>query len=122
MRSLPRLSVLLLCLGVGLGRAHAADPFVAGIEDMPLMPGLTQLAERNVVFDAPSGRIVEAYAEGQVGREAVRSFYARTLPQLGWHGQGSDRYVREGETLRIEFPDARPGGSRVLVRFFLSPG
>jgi hypothetical protein len=122
MRSLPRLVALLLCLGLGLGRALAADPFVAGIDDMPLMPGLTQLAERNVVFDAPSGRIVEAYAEGTVGRDAVRSFYARTLPQLGWRGQGGDRYVREGETLRLEFPEAHPGGNRVLVRFFLAPG
>lgn len=122
MRSFPRLVALLLSLGLGFGLAHAADPFVAGIDDMPLMPGLVQLAERNVVFDAPSGRIVEAYAEGSVARDAVRSFYARTLPQLGWRGQGGDRYVREGETLRLEFPDARAGGNRVLVRFFLSPG
>ncbi len=122
MRSFPRLAALFICLGLGLGHAHGADPFVAGIDDMPLMPGLTQLADRNVVFDAPSGRIVEAYAEGSVARDAVRSFYARTLPQLGWRGQGGDRYLREGETLRLEFPDARRGSDRVLVRFFLSPG
>lgn len=120
MRSLPRLLGLLF--GLGFGRALAADPFVNGIDDMPLMPGLTQLADRNAVFDTPSGRIIEVYAEGEVGREAVRSFYAQTLPQLGWRGQGSDRYVREGETLRLEFPDARPGGRRILIRFFLSPG
>src|SRR5687767_6333818 len=122
MRSLPRLVALFICLGLGLGHARGADPFVAGIDDMPLMPGLTQSADRNVVFDAPSGRIVEAYAEGSVERDAVRNFYARTLPQLGWRGQGGDRYVREGETLRLEFPDARGGPGRVLVRFFLSPG
>ena len=87
---------------------------------MPLMPGLTQRIDRNVVFDAPSGRIVEAYAEGGVARDAVRNFYARTLPQLGWRQRG-DLYVRDGETLRLEFPDARPGGGTV-VRFFLSPG
>jgi len=121
MRSLPRL-LLLACLGLaGLGRAAATDSFVVGIDDMPLMPGLTQLADRNVVFDAPSGRIVEAYAEGPIAREAVRNFYARTLPQLGWRTQGADHYVRDGETLRLEFPGARPGG-RTMVRFFLSPG
>lgn len=122
MRRFPRLVALLICLGWGLGHAHATDSFVAGIDDMPLMPGLVQLADRNVVFDAPSGRIVEAYAEGSVTRDAVRSFYARTLPQLGWRGQGGDRYVREGEILRLEFPDGRGGANRVLVRFFLSPG
>ena len=122
MRSFPRVAAFLLCLGLGLGYARAADPFVAGIEDMPLMPGLTQLGERNIVFDAPSGRIVEAYAEGGVAREAVRSFYARTLPQLGWRRLGGDRYVREGETLRLEFPGPRNGADRLIVRFFLSPG
>jgi hypothetical protein len=122
MRSLPRIGAFFLCLGLSLGPALAGDLFVSGIEDMPLMPGLTQLTERNVLFDAPSGRIVEAYAEGRVAREAVRSFYARTLPQLGWRGQGSDRYVREGETLRLEFQDTHAAGNRVLVCFFLSPG
>jgi hypothetical protein len=122
MRSPPRCLALSFCLGLSLGPVLAAEPFVSGIDDMPLMPGLTQLVERNVVFDAPSGRIVEAYAEGSVARDAVRSFYARTLPQLGWRGQGGDRYVREGEILRLEFPDARAGGNRVIVRFFLSPG
>jgi hypothetical protein len=122
MRRVLRLALLPLCLGLGLGAARAAEAFVAGIDDMPLMPGLTQLTDRNVVFDAPSGRIVEAYAEGGVARDAVRNFYARTLPQLGWRGQGADSYVREGETLRLEFPAARGGANRVLVRFFLSPG
>ncbi len=121
MRNLPRLLFLVIFLGMaGLGPADAADSFIAGIDDMPLMPGLTQLADRNVVFDAPSGRIVEAYAEGPVAREAVHSFYARTLPQLGWRKRGGALYVRDGETLRLEFPAARPGG-RTTVRFFLSP-
>lgn len=121
MRSAPRLLILFVCLVLGLGRAAASGPFVIGIDDLPLMPGLTQLADRNVVFDAPSGRIVEAYATGAVAAEAVREFYAGTLPQLGWRGIGGDRYVREGETLRLEFPDA-PADDRVLVRFYLSPG
>jgi hypothetical protein len=121
MRSLPRFLLVLFCLGAaGIGRAGAVDSFVSGIDDMPLMPGLRQLVERNVVFDAPSGRIVEAYAEGQVARDAVRRFYARTLPQLGWRKRTGDFYSREGETLRLEFPDARSGGI-TTVRFFLSP-
>lgn len=121
MRSLPRLLFLVICLGLAsLGRAGATDSFIAGIDDMPLMPGLTQLTDRNVVFDAPSGRIIEAYAEGPVAREAVRSFYARTLPQLGWRQRNGELYVRDGETLRLEFPGAQSGG-RTMVRFFLSP-
>ncbi|HEX6977803.1 MAG TPA: hypothetical protein VF342_00755 [Alphaproteobacteria bacterium] len=105
------------------GMAVAADRFVIGIEDMPLMPGLVVLADRGVVFDAPAGRIIEAYAEGAVARDSVRDFYARTLPQLGWRATGPDRFVREGETLRLEFLDPREGadGRRLMVRFFISP-
>lgn len=88
------------------------------------MPGLAQVTDRATIFDAPAGRVVEAYAEGAVGRDAVRAFYARTLPQLGWRADGADRYAREGETLRLEFPEAWPDSApnRLLVRFFLSPG
>lgn len=103
--------------------AGAAQPFVAGFEDLPLMPGLTQIPDAGVVFDTPSGRIVEAYAEGPVAREEVTAFYARTLPQLGWEPAGEARYRREGELLRLEFTEAggaQPGAS-LTVRFYMAP-
>ncbi len=104
----------------------AADAFVSGINDLPLMPGLRALPDDSTVFDAPAGRVVEAWAEGSVAREAVLSFYATTLPQLGWSATGSDLFRREGETLRLEFPLAGPRGNRasgtLLIRFYLSPG
>jgi hypothetical protein len=107
--------------------AVAADAFVAGINDLPLMPGLKALPAEGTVFDAPSGRVVEAWAEGAVAREAVLSFYMRTLPQLGWRTAGPDLFRREGEALRLEFPAASPRGTRaasgtLLIRFYLSPG
>ena len=125
-RAAPRLSLtlwlVLLCFVAAPGQA--GDRFIAGMEDVPLMPGLSQLIDGEVVFDAPSGRIVEVYAEGAVARDAVRAFYARTLPQLGWRASGADSYAREGETFRLEFPDRRRGAGpeRLIVRFFLSPG
>lgn len=106
--------------------AGAADGFVAGIDDLPLMPGLRALPGEGTVFDAPGGRVVEAWAEGPASREAVLSFYGRTLPQLGWTALEPSLFRREGEALRLEFPPARPGGAaasgRLLVRFYLSPG
>jgi len=106
--------------------ALAADGFVAGINDLPLMPGLRALPADGTVFDAPAGRVVEAWAEGTLARDAVLSFYASTLPQLGWRAAGPDLFRREGEILRLEFPAAGPRGNRasgtLLIRFYLSPG
>lgn len=117
---------LLLALAFFAAASAAAEGFVAGISDLPLMPGLRPLAGEGMVFDVPGGRIVEAWAEGSTDREAVLSFYGTTLPQLGWTASGPSVFRREGEALRVEFPVAGPGGrqtaDRLYVRFYLSPG
>jgi hypothetical protein len=104
----------------------AAEAFVTGVEDLPLMPGLQSMATENVVFDAPGGRIVESWAEGSVTRDAVLAFYASTLPQLGWTQTAPHSFRREGELLQLEFPASSPLGPRLagalVVRFYLSPG
>ena len=106
--------------------ATAADGFVAGVDDLPLMPGLQGLPGDGTVFDAPGGRVVEAWAEGSTSRDAVLAFYGSTLPQLGWTPLEPGLYRREGEALRLEFPGNGPGGrrnpGRLYVRFYLSPG
>ena len=122
------LPCLVALLSASLSAAWAADRFVAGIDDLPLMTGLAPVAGQNVVFDAPGGRVVEAWAQGAVTRESVLSFYASTLPQLGWTAAAPDLFRREGETLRLEFPAAAPrdgvpaGSGTLLIRFYLSPG
>jgi hypothetical protein len=95
-----------------------ADRFVAGTEDVPLMPGLVPVAGSALTFDKPQGRIVEAQASGKVTRAAVRHFYAASLPQLGWRAAGADAWRREGETLRLDF-HGRDGD--LTVGFTLSP-
>ncbi len=98
----------------------AAQPaaFVEELGDVPLMPGLRLVEDAGVAFDAPAGRIVEAVAVGRVAPARVREFYARTLPQLGWRGEGGTVFRREAEILRIEL---REDGGEVTVRFFLLP-
>ena len=96
---------------------EAAD-YIAGVEDLPLMPGLSQIETAGTVFDAPSGRIVEAYAAGPVTRDQVLGFYAATLPELGWTTEQRTEFHRAGEILQLDFLD----GEEVLtVRFTLSP-
>src|SRR5476649_108899 len=84
--------------------AQTASPavFVAGTEDVPLMPGLRNQGNTLVVFDKPQGRIVEIEARGKVTRIAVEKFYAASLPPLGWVADGTHRWRRDGEGLRLD--------------------
>jgi hypothetical protein len=113
-----RTALLILAFLSLAAPAYAADGFVEGIDDLPLMAGLVSAGEASV-FEAPSGRIVETLVEGTASRAAVLAFYAGTLPQLGWRPDGTGQFVRESERLVIEFPPAVAG--RTQVRFFLSP-
>ncbi len=113
---LRRLALLLLLLAPA--SAALAGDFVAGTEDVPLMPGLVPVAGSSLVFDKPQGRIVEAQAAGKVTRSAVQAFYAATLPQLGWKTAGPDTWRREGEVLRLDF---HGHDGDLAVGFTLSP-
>ncbi len=98
--------------------AAFATDYVAEVDDLPLMPGLRQLLGAGLVFDKPSGRIVEVYAQGEVKPGAVRAFHARSLPPLGWQVAGEAAFRRDGEILLVEFVTLeRP----LLVRFSLRP-
>ncbi len=97
----------------------SAGEFLAGFDDLPVMPGLAAADGAGIVFDTPAGRIIEGYAAGMVTEDAVRRFYGKTLPQLGWTRVAKDEFRREGEHLKMEFQ----GEDRTLtVRFTLSPG
>jgi hypothetical protein len=98
--------------------AGDGNRFVSGLEDLPLMPGLTEVEAGGVVFDKPGGRIVEAIAEGTMPAADVETFYAGTLPQLGWQSVAPNRFVREGERLAIR-TESGPGA--LTVRFSIAP-
>ncbi|NQU60068.1 MAG: hypothetical protein HQ512_02980 [Rhodospirillales bacterium] len=100
--------------------AQAQSAFISTIDDLPLMPGLVE-EEGGVVFDSPSGRIVEAYASGDVSPGEVLSFYDETLPQLGWRSLGGHVFRREGEVLKLEFPGGPGAPPPLTVGFSLSP-
>lgn len=102
-----------------LTAAAPQNRFVTGTEDVPLMPGLSETPAASMIFDTPSGRTVQAYAEGEVLPQQVLGFYDKTLPQLGWRLLGDGRFRRDGEELKAEFGEA--GAATVAVRFVLSP-
>jgi len=98
--------------------APAGPRFVSGIADLPLMPGLSEQPEQAVVFENHNGRIVRATAIGHLAKPAVQQYYRDALPALGWLAAGADRFVREGELLRLELVTGDRG---LAVRFSLSP-
>lgn len=100
------------------GAQGGARDFVTGVEDLPLIAGLTEQADAGVVFDKPSGRIVEAYATGALTRAEVVAFYVQTLPELGWRRLGDMAFARESEVLRIVVSG---DDGALTVRFSLSP-
>lgn len=110
----------ILCLTLAPLAAGAGQAFLSAIEDVPLPPGLTETAAGGMVFDSPSGRIVEAAATGTVGADQVARFYAETLPQLGWQDSGRLTFKRDAETLRITVEPGR-GAAPLTVRFNLAP-
>lgn len=111
---------LLLAMWMLLGSIFgaAAQSFVEGSEDLPLAPVLTAVEGAGMVFDSPSGRIVEAFATGETERVAVLDFYRRTLPALGWEALEEGLYRREGERLAIDFFGS---DGALSVRFTLAP-
>ncbi len=99
--------------------AGGGGAYLSAVDDLPLMAGLNEALDHGVVFDAPQGRIVQAYASGPVSRAEVVSFYAATLPQLGWRPAGPLRFVREGEQLALEITAVGPAS--VTVLFIITP-
>lgn len=107
----------LLALGLFAPQTRAEDTgFVAG--DLPLMPGLSEVPGSGIIFDKPDGRIVDAYAEGKVGREALLRFYRDTLPQLGWRPAGTLAFERESEKLTLQISEEGP---KLTVYFHVGP-
>ena len=80
-----------------LRSAEAADDkFVAGIADLPLMPGFYLVDEATVIFEKPAGRFVRAIAKGDRTEDAFWRFYEETLPHLGWRTVKRGNFVRDG--------------------------
>ncbi|MCK5296304.1 MAG: hypothetical protein KAJ75_05400 [Alphaproteobacteria bacterium] len=96
------------------------ESFFVGFEDMPLMSGLTQIIDAGVVFDAPQGKIAEAYAQGSsISEKELFAFYSHALTQLGWKkSKTAHSFAREGENLLIDVIEKKP---LLLVRFKISP-
>lgn len=96
--------------------AHATQ-FLTAIADIPLAAGLGEKPEP-MIFESEQGRVVRVSAEGSVDGAAIASFYAQTLPALGWKPAQDGSYERENERLTIRIREPA-NNSPVRVEFEL---
>lgn len=121
-------AALAACAAPTPGPAPAAAPAVpaegyfAGIDDLPLAPGLVERPGERTSFETVAGRIEARGAAGRASREAVALFYAQALPQLGWQPQADGTYARGGERLGLEFSNPPEDAATLLLRILITPG
>jgi hypothetical protein len=103
--------------------AVADAAYFAAVEDLPLPPGFVE-QETGTAFDSAEGRLVLAYAEGELSGLAVRDFYYDTLPQLGWsvspQADGTLVFQRGREELSFTI-EQRVGRTRLGARLVVAP-
>ena len=118
-----RLALVVALAGLLFASNLRADDFFDGFPDLPLMSGLTERPEAAVVFDHATGQVATAVATGPVEPAAIRRFYRRTLPPLGWVPECAarscappDRFRRDGQILELELSSDLAGtAARFLI-------
>lgn len=112
------LLALLIAAGAALALAPSAKAaptprptkaqFSSYIDDLPIMPGLSE-SDQGYAFDLyQGGRLAEARLSGSADASVVRSFYTATLAQLGWKPLAADAYTyKRGRERLIFLVDAK---------------
>ena len=115
--------IMMICgLSVLWATSNAqATTFIDGLEDVPLMEGVTQIQKDTISFGNEESRFVEVYfTSSRIGFKAIENFYVKTLPQLGWTFQGKSGntllFYREKEMLEIVKESAKPLEVRITVK------
>lgn len=105
--------------------AHAETRFLAAFDDIPLAPGLAEVANSAFAFAAAEGRIAESTATGrEADLPAVRAWYAQALPALGWALQsdaGDLVFARGRERLTVTLARGSDGAATVRFRLVARP-
>ena len=119
LRRLHHLAAITAVAVLAAAPAHATD-FLKAIDDVPLVAGLTELADP-IVFESDQGRVVRTCAEGQVDGARISSFYTASLPSLGWKPIASpDGLAFERENERLTIGVREPASNKpAQVRFEL---
>ncbi|MAQ71627.1 MAG: hypothetical protein CL565_05490 [Alphaproteobacteria bacterium] len=97
--------------------------YISALPTVPLMPGLEEVGNSEVLFDKAEGRIAAIDAYGfDLKEQNVKNYYREVLPELGWVETDNMVFSRQNEVLAIRLNtktlDRRSG---VTVTFDLQP-
>ena len=100
---------------------NAQAAFIEGLEDVPIMEGLTQQSNDDISFGNEESRLIEVVLRGEsIKFKKVQDFYKLTLPQMGWIYQGKRGntliFEREGEIIEITKESDKPLNVRITVK------
>ena len=106
--------------------AHAdktSATYISALPTVPLMPGLQEVGNSEVLFDKAEGRIavIDAYGPDLHGQNIAR-YYREVLPELGWTETGNMVFARQDEVLAIRLNNkASDDKGGIAVTFDLQP-
>lgn len=103
-----------------IGTQATQTSFAQAIEDLPVMPGMQIVEDKDMLILFGDKRIAQATLEGPVDIDQVYYFYASVLPELGWKKLTPKIYERAGERLSMKPNSANPQGL-TRVRFEVEP-
>lgn len=103
-----------------IGTQASQTSFAKAIEDLPVMPGLRIVEDKDVLILFGERRIAQATLEGPVDIDRVYYFYDSVLPELGWKKITSKTYERAGEKLSMKSSSVNAQGL-TRVRFEVEP-
>ena len=113
------LMALVLVVSAVSVQAQTTTQFFSSFQDIPLMPGLTELGEQGVVYDKPGGRFAESLADtGGHSEQEVLAYYEASMPQFGWKKIGPSLYSREKERLSLQIESFE---GRQVLRLSIEP-
>ena len=108
-------TIITICMIFVPLNLYASPKFIPGINGLPLMSGFEVIPETQVVFNTPSGRIIEVSVIGKLPPIKILPFYKATLSQLGWVHISDNKFLRENDLLKVEVVDNQNG--QFVVRF-----
>ena len=109
----------MLCFFISAPALSNETSYSSLIEDLPLMQGMLEQEADSVVFDKPSGRIIESVVISQKRKKEIKQFYKQNLPPLGWrYNKNTATFSRENENLKIVIKEQK---NKSVIHFIITP-
>ena len=109
-----------IALTAALTTAAAADEkFLEGFPDVPLLEGLTEIADERVVFDTPAGTVAQTALVSDKGADEALKRYGNTLTAFGWQCKRVARALtcaREENKLLFKGEQTADSAERIILR------